>query len=121
MQETFLKEFRSRGYFNQCTDQSSLDEIMSKSKIKAYIGFDCTAPSLHVGSLMQIMCLRLLQKFGHQPIVLLGGGTTLIGDPSGKEETRKILDKFLKFINESESAVISSLCLETSIGSHEIR
>tara|TARA_B100000686_G_scaffold248120_1_gene257829 strand:- start:5210 stop:6367 length:1158 start_codon:yes stop_codon:yes gene_type:complete len=66
---------------------------MVKSKIKAYIGFDCTAPSLHVGSLMQIMCLRLLQKYGHQPIVLLGGGTTLIGDPSGKEETRKILDK----------------------------
>jgi len=70
-----------------------LNELMSKSKIKAYIGFDCTAPSLHVGSLMQIMCLRLLQKYGHQPIVLLGGGTTLIGDPSGKEETRKILDK----------------------------
>jgi len=93
MQETFLTEFQKRGYFNQCTDQSALSELMSKSKIKAYIGFDCTAPSLHVGSLMQIMCLRLLQKYGHQPIVLLGGGTTLIGDPSGKEETRKILDK----------------------------
>ena len=93
MQETFLSEFQKRGYFNQCTDQSALIELMSKSKIKAYIGFDCTAPSLHVGSLMQIMCLRLLQKYGHQPIVLLGGGTTLIGDPSGKEETRKILDK----------------------------
>ncbi len=93
MAETFLTEFRNRGYFNQCTDQMGLDEIMSKSKIKAYIGFDCTAPSLHVGSLMQIMCLRLLQKYGHQPIVLLGGGTTLIGDPSGKEETRKILSK----------------------------
>jgi len=93
MQETFLTEFKKRGYFNQCTDQTALDELMSKSKIKAYIGFDCTAPSLHVGSLMQIMCLRLLQKYGHQPIVLLGGGTTLIGDPSGKEETRKILDK----------------------------
>jgi tyrosyl-tRNA synthetase len=66
---------------------------MLKGKIKAYVGFDCTAPSLHVGSLMQIMCLRLLQKYGHQPIVLLGGGTTLIGDPSGKEETRKILNK----------------------------
>jgi len=65
---------------------------MSKTKIKAYIGFDCTAPSLHVGSLIQIMCLRMLQKYGHQPIVLLGGGTTLIGDPSGKEETRKILE-----------------------------
>ena len=93
MQETFLSEFQKRGYFNQCTDQSALGELISKSKIKAYIGFDCTAPSLHVGSLMQIMCLRLLQKYGHQPIVLLGGGTTLIGDPSGKEETRKILDK----------------------------
>ena len=93
MQETFLTEFQKRGYFSQCTDHSTLNELMSKSKIKAYIGFDCTAPSLHVGSLMQIMCLRLLQKYGHQPIVLLGGGTTLIGDPSGKEETRKILDK----------------------------
>jgi len=93
MQETFLSEFQTRGYFNQCTDLSALSEIMNKGKIKAYIGFDCTAPSLHVGSLMQIMCLRLLQKYGHQPIILLGGGTTLIGDPSGKEETRKILDK----------------------------
>ena len=93
MQETFLTEFEKRGYFSQCTDRSGLDELMSKGKIKAYIGFDCTAPSLHVGSLMQIMCLRLLQKYGHQPIVLLGGGTTLIGDPSGKEETRKILHK----------------------------
>jgi len=93
MKETFLTEFQKRGYFSQCSDLSALGELMSKSKIKAYIGFDCTAPSLHVGSLMQIMCLRLLQKYGHQPIVLLGGGTTLIGDPSGKEETRKILDK----------------------------
>ena len=93
MQETFLTEFKKRGYFSQCTDETSLSELMSKGKIIAYIGFDCTAPSLHVGSLMQIMCLRLLQKYGHQPIVLLGGGTTLIGDPSGKEETRKILNK----------------------------
>ena len=93
MQDTFFTEFEKRGYFNQCTDKTGLTEIMLQNKIKAYIGFDCTAPSLHVGSLMQIMCLRLLQKYGHQPIVLLGGGTTLIGDPSGKEETRKILDK----------------------------
>jgi len=93
MQETFLTEFEKRGYFSQCTNRLGLDGLMSKGKIKAYIGFDCTAPSLHVGSLMQIMCLRLLQKYGHQPIVLLGGGTTLIGDPSGKEETRKILSK----------------------------
>jgi len=91
MQETFLSEFQKRGYFSQCTDQSVLINVMSGGKIKAYIGFDCTAPSLHVGSLMQIMCLRLLQKHGHQPIVLLGGGTTLIGDPSGKDEGRKIL------------------------------
>jgi len=103
MQETFLTEFQKRGYFSQCTDQSALSELMSKSKIKAYIGFDCTAPSLHVGSLMQIMCLRLLQKYGHQPIVLLGGGTTLIGDPSGKEETRKILDK--KEINRNIKSI----------------
>jgi tyrosyl-tRNA synthetase len=93
MHETFLTEFQNRGYYNQCTDKTTLSELLSNSKIKAYIGFDCTAPSLHVGSLMQIMCLRLLQKHGHQPIVLLGGGTTLIGDPSGKEETRKILTK----------------------------
>ena len=65
--------------------------LLDKEKIKAYIGFDCTAESLHVGSLLQIMCLRLLQKNGHKPIVLLGGGTTLIGDPSGKDSTRKIL------------------------------
>ena len=93
MQETFLTEFEKRGYFSQCTDRAGLSELMLKGKIKAYIGCDCTAPSLHVGSLMQIMCLRLLQKYEHQPIVLLGGGTTLIGDPSGKEETRKILNK----------------------------
>ena len=86
----FLKEFKDRGYFYQCTGQEELSKILDK-KIRAYIGFDCTAPSLHVGSLLQIMCLRLLQKHGHQPIVLLGGGTTRIGDPSGKEETRKIL------------------------------
>ncbi len=99
MQDTFLTEFSGRGYFNQCTDQKNLEDIVSKNKIRAYIGFDITAPSLHVGSLMQIMCLRLLQKYGHQPIVLLGGGTTLIGDPSGKDETRKILNK--KEINKN--------------------
>ena len=93
MENSFLSEFKERDYFNQCTNPNELEQLMNKQKIKAYIGFDCTAPSLHVGSLMQIMCLRLLQKYGHQPIVLLGGGTTLIGDPSGKEETRKILNK----------------------------
>ena len=91
MENSFLNEFKDRDYFHQCTQFDELDQLMRKKKIRAYIGFDCTAKSLHVGSLLQIMCLRLLQKHGHQPIVLLGGGTTRIGDPSGKEETRKIL------------------------------
>ena len=97
MKNTFLSEMSSRGFLNQCTDFEGLKNILNKKAIKAYIGFDTTAPSLHVGSLMQIMILRLLQKYGHQPIVLLGGGTTLIGDPSGKDSTRKILkDKEIK-------------------------
>ena len=87
----FLKEFKDRGYFYQCTNETELSVLMNNDKIKGYIGFDCTAESLHVGSLLQIMCLRLLQKNGHRPIVLLGGGTTRIGDPSGKDKTRKIL------------------------------
>ena len=91
MKNSFLSEMRSRGYLNQCTDLDNLEKVSNEKTIKAYIGFDCTAPSLHVGSLLQIMILRLLQKYGHQPIVLLGGGTTLIGDPSGKDTTRKIL------------------------------
>ena len=93
MKNTFLSEMNSRGFLNQCTDLEGLKKILNQKTIKAYIGFDTTAPSLHVGSLMQIMILRLLQKYGHKPIVLLGGGTTLIGDPSGKDSTRKILKK----------------------------
>ena len=89
----FLQEFHERGYFYQCTDNNGLSRTLEDKKIKAYIGFDCTAESLHVGSLLQIMCLRLLQKHGHQPIVLLGGGTTRIGDPSGKDKTRQILEE----------------------------
>jgi len=89
----FLKEFKDRGYFYQCTNENELSNLLDKKSINAYIGFDSTAASLHVGSLMQIMCLKLLQKHGHRPIVLLGGGTTRIGDPSGKEETRKILSE----------------------------
>jgi len=91
MKNSFLSEMTSRGFLNQSTDLDKLDKISKEKPIKAYIGFDSTAPSLHVGSLMQIMVLRLLQRYGHQPIVLLGGGTTLIGDPSGKDSTRKIL------------------------------
>ncbi len=89
----FIKEFKDRGFFYQCTDEVGLSNVLNKESIKGYIGFDCTAQSLHVGSLLQIMCLRQLQKHGHQPIVLLGGGTTRIGDPSGKDKTRKILDE----------------------------
>ena len=89
----FLKEFRDRGFFYQCTGEENLSQLLDKEKISAYIGFDCTAESLHVGSLLQIMCLRLLQKHGHRPIVLLGGGTTRIGDPSGKDKTRTILSE----------------------------
>ena len=89
----FLKEFKDRGFFYQCTNENELSEILDKKSIFAYIGFDSTASSLHVGSLLQIMSLRLLQKHGHRPIILLGGGTTRIGDPSGKEETRKLLSE----------------------------
>ena len=97
--DKFLKEFKDRGYFYQCTNENELSKLINKEKIKGYIGFDCTAESLHVGSLLQIMCLRLLQKYGHRPIVLLGGGTTRIGDPSGKDKTRKILTE--KEINKN--------------------
>ena len=89
----FLKEFKDRSFFYQCTSEEELSKLLDKEKINGYIGFDCTAESLHVGSLLQIMCLRLLQKHGHRPIVLLGGGTTRIGDPSGKDKTRKILNE----------------------------
>ena len=89
----FLKEFKDRGFFYQCTSENELSELLDSKKIKGYIGFDCTAESLHVGSLLQIMCLRLFQKHGHRPIVLLGGGTTRIGDPSGKDKTRTILSE----------------------------
>ena len=89
----FLKEFKDRGFFYQCTNENELSKLLDREKICSYIGFDCTAESLHVGSLLQIMCLRLLQKHGHRPIVLLGGGTTRIGDPSGKDKTRTILSE----------------------------
>ena len=93
MKNNFLQEMQDRGYLNQCTELSKLGDICNKNSISGYIGFDCTAKSLHVGSLLQIMILRLMQKHGHKPIVLLGGGTTLIGDPSGKDTTRKILSQ----------------------------
>jgi len=119
----FIKEIIARGFIHQATDINNLDKILSKNKnIPAYIGFDCTASSLHVGSLIQIMLLRWFQKTGHKPIILLGGGTTLVGDPSGKDESRKLLNdevirnnslgikevfkKFINFNEENNSAIM---------------
>jgi tyrosyl-tRNA synthetase len=88
---SFLHEATARGFVFQCTDTEALRATMQAGPVTAYIGFDCTADSLHVGSLVQIMILRLLQRHGHKPVVLLGGGTTRIGDPSGRDETRMML------------------------------
>jgi tyrosyl-tRNA synthetase len=88
---SFIDNFCQKGYLHQCTDMVGLSALMQQKSIAAYIGFDCTAKSLHVGSLMQIMILRLLQQSGHRPIVIVGGGTTKIGDPSFKDEARPIL------------------------------
>ncbi len=87
----FLNILATRGYIHQCSDFAGLDALAAKNDITAYIGFDCTAPSLHVGSLVQIMLLHWLQSTGNAPIVLMGGGTTRVGDPSGRDESRKIL------------------------------
>jgi len=88
---SLLKLLDERGYIHQLTDATGLDALAAKEAVSAYIGFDATAPSLHVGSLVQIMLLRRLQQTGHRPIVLMGGGTTKIGDPSGKDESRQLL------------------------------
>src|SRR6478752_1512700 len=88
---SMLKLLEERGYIHQITDAEGLDTLAQKQVVPGYIGFDATAPSLHVGSLFQIMLLRRLQQTGHKPIVLMGGGTTKIGDPSGKDESRKML------------------------------
>ncbi|HEY2212105.1 MAG TPA: tyrosine--tRNA ligase [Bradyrhizobium sp.] len=87
----FLNVLQSRGFIHQISDPDSLDALAARGELTAYIGFDCTAPSLHVGSMVQIMCLYWLQQTGNKPIALMGGGTTRVGDPSGKDETRKIL------------------------------
>src|SRR3954453_1191332 len=88
---TLLKLLDERGYIHQLTDAAALDALAQKEIIPGYIGFDATAPSLHVGNLVQIMQLRRIQQGGHKPIVLMGGGTTKVGDPSGKDEGRKLL------------------------------
>ena len=113
----FLNEINSRGFIYQSSDIKDLDKLMSKKKIAAYIGFDPTSDSLHIGSLVQLMLLNWLETYGHKPIALMGGGTTLVGDPSGKDEGRKILSQsdienninkikstFLRFINLKNGA-----------------
>src|SRR5271168_4957713 len=87
----FLNVLQERGFIHQISDPDSLDALAARGALTAYIGFDRTAPSLHVGSMVQIMCLHWLQRTGNKPIALMGGGTTRVGDPSGKDETRKIL------------------------------
>jgi tyrosyl-tRNA synthetase len=91
-QSDLLRLLNDRGYIHQITDADALDALASKQIVPAYIGFDATAPSLHVGNLVSVMLLRRLQQAGHKPIVLMGGGTTKVGDPSGKDEVRKLLD-----------------------------
>lgn len=88
---TFMQVMLERGFIHQCTDFKTLDKRLSSGVVPAYLGFDATAKSLHVGSLLQIMILRNLQKCGHKPIVLVGGGTTKVGDPTGKDESRQLL------------------------------
>ena len=89
---TLLRLLDERGYVHQMTDAEGLDALAAKQIVPGYIGFDATAPSLHVGNLVSIMLLRRLQQAGHKPVVLMGGGTTRIGDPTGKDEVRKMLD-----------------------------
>jgi tyrosyl-tRNA synthetase len=92
MTTSFLADAKARGFFNACTDEQGLDAKMAAGPIAAYAGFDLTADSLHVGHLLSIMTLRLLQRHGHKPIVLLGGGTSQVGDPSGKDDSRRLMD-----------------------------
>ncbi|MEQ8195044.1 MAG: tyrosine--tRNA ligase, partial [Rhodospirillales bacterium] len=87
----FIRTVTERGFLHQCTDIDALDALAADKTVTAYIGFDCTAPSLHAGSLVSIMLLRALQMAGHKPIVLMGGGTSKVGDPSGKDESRQLL------------------------------
>ena len=90
-QSEFLRTFAARGAYYDCSAPEDLDALFGKERVTAYIGFDCTAKSMHVGNLVQLMTLRRLQQAGHKPILLMGGGTTKAGDPSGKDETRLIL------------------------------
>ncbi|MEM7172859.1 MAG: tyrosine--tRNA ligase, partial [Pseudomonadota bacterium] len=87
----FLHSVTARGFLHQCTDLEGLDDLLSTGPVSAYIGYDCTSDSLHVGSLVTILLMRKFQQCGHKPIILMGGGTTKVGDPSGKDESRQLL------------------------------
>ena len=91
LRSELLRTLVERGFLHQCTDLEALDAAAASGRITGYIGFDATADSLHVGSLIQIMMLRHMQRTGHRPIVLMGGGTTKVGDPSGKDKSRQLL------------------------------
>ena len=103
----FLRTFVERGAYYDCSAPEDLDALFLKERVTAYIGFDCTAPSLHVGNLVQLMTLRRLQQAGHRPILLMGGGTTKAGDPSGKDETRLILTP--ERIEENKNAIVAGV------------
>src|SRR5580698_8479130 len=115
----FLNVLQSRGFIHQISDPESLDGLAARRELVAYIGFDCTAPSLHVGSMVQIMCLYWLQKTGNKPIALMGGGTTRVGDPSGKDETRKILSIEDIERNKESMKVVFSKFLNFGDGRHD--
>ncbi|CAL7960093.1 Tyrosine--tRNA ligase [Alphaproteobacteria bacterium] len=102
-----LRELAERGYVYQCTDVGKLGQLLEEECVVGYVGFDCTAKSLHVGNLMQIMIMRVLQKHGHKPLVLLGGATTGIGDPSGRDETRQMLT--LEDIERNKQSILSNI------------
>ena len=115
----FLNVLQARGFIHQISDPESLDALAARRELTAYIGFDCTAPSLHVGSMVQIMCLYWLQQTGNKPIALMGGGTTRVGDPSGKDETRKILS--IEDIEQNKEGIkqVFSRFLEFGDGKHD--
>ena len=107
MEGEFLQEARARGFLAQCTDEAGLEAALSAGPVAGYTGFDLTGDSLHVGSAVQIMLLRLLQRHGHRPVVLMGGGTSRIGDPSGREEARQLLTDAR--IEENRKGILASL------------
>jgi tyrosyl-tRNA synthetase len=115
----FLSTLQARGFIHQCSDLQGLDEKARNGSLVAYIGFDCTAPSLHVGSLLQIMMLHWLQKGGGKPIALMGGGTTMVGDPSGKDESRKLLTTEQIEANKAGIRKVFSRFIQFGEGAHD--